>query len=347
MMRIKKILMVLTAMVCVAVPGKALSFALDSVAEWGKFPRFCVKTYRWGDRFFNSYDSAYVKGTGYKMNVKLRTNSWIDDNRFLIDHDCKVEMRSPSTNTIGFDITYLAVSLGYDFNINKLFGGVDRRKSKFNFDFTCALFTASLYSIKNDVGMNLKRVGDMKGINEKFDGVRTSSWGIEAVYFFNNKRYSYAAAFSISKLQLRSQGSFFVGFSYNNQDLNFDFAKLPDYLKPQLPEEWHSRVFTVKEQTCGVKGGYAYNWVPAKHYNIGVSEAVIPSVSKGEQSSVNPGCSFRLYNRLNLSVTWNNRRWFAGILGKTDVAVVADKKTILANSLFSVEMKVGWRFNLW
>ena len=347
MMRIKKILMVLTAMVCVAVPGKALSFALDSVAEWGKFPRFCVNTYRWGDRFFNSYDSAYVKGTGYKMNVKLRTNSWIDDNRFLIDHDCKVEMRSPSTNTIGFDITYLAVSLGYDFNINKLFGGVDRRKSKFNFDFTCALFTASLYSIKNDVGMNLKRVGDMKGINEKFDGVRTSSWGIEAVYFFNNKRYSYAAAFSISKLQLRSQGSFFVGFSYNNQDLNFDFAKLPDYLKPQLPEEWHSRVFTVKEQTCGVKGGYAYNWVPAKHYNIGAGEAVIPSVSKGKQSSVNPGCSFRLYNRLNLSVTWNNRRWFAGIVGKTDVAVVADKKTILANSLFSVEMKVGWRFNLW
>ena len=105
--------------------------------------------------------------------------------------------------------------------------------------------------------------------------------------------------------------------------------------------------FTVKEQTCGVKGGYAYNWVPAKHYNIGVSEAVIPSVSKGKQSSVNPGCSFRLYNRLNLSVTWNNRRWFAGIVGKTDVAVVADKKTILANSLFSVEMKVGWRFNLW
>ena len=107
------------------------------------------------------------------------------------------------------------------------------------------------------------------------------------------------------------------------------------------------RPFTVKEQTCGVKGGYAYNWVPAKHYNIGVSEAVIPSVSKGKQSSVNPGCSFRLYNRLNLSVTWNNRRWFAGSVGKTDVAVVADKKTILANSLFSVEMKVGWRFNLW
>ena len=80
--------------------------------------------------------------------------------------------------------------------------------------------------------------------------------------------------------------------------------------------------------------------MPAKHYNIGVSEAVIPSVSKGKQSSVNPGCSFRLYNRLNLSVTWNNRRWFAGIVGKTDVAVGADKKTILANSLFSVEMKV-------
>ena len=107
------------------------------------------------------------------------------------------------------------------------------------------------------------------------------------------------------------------------------------------------KVKNIKYTNANISFGYAYNWVPAKHYNIGVSEAVIPSVSKGEQSSVNPGCSFRLYNRLNLSVTWNNRRWFAGIVGKTDVAVVADKKTILANSLFSVEMKVGWRFNLW
>jgi hypothetical protein len=68
-----------------------------------------------------------------------------------------------------------------EFNINKLFGGVDRCKSKFNFDFTCALFTASLYSIKNDVGMNLKRVGDMRLSKEFKDLLQGIAWGL--LYF--------------------------------------------------------------------------------------------------------------------------------------------------------------------
>lgn len=340
-------MIVLVMMVGVAFSGNALSLALDSVAEWGKFPRFCVNVYRWGDKFFNSYDSTYVKGTGYKMNVKLRTNSWGDYSRFIIDHDNRIEMRSPATNTVGFDVTYLAVSVGYDFNINKLIGSDAPTKSRFNFDFTCALFTAGIYYLKNDGKMKLRRVGDIRVDNEPFDGVTTTSWGAEAVYFFNNKRYSYAAAFSISKLQLRSQGSFFVGFSYNNQDLSFDFSKLPSHLKPHLPEDWRERNYVVKEQTFGVKGGYAYNWVPARHFCIGVAEGIIPSISKGEQASVKPGNDFRIYNRLNLSLTWNNRRWFAGILGKSDVALVKGGGTILANTKISVEMKLGWRFNLW
>lgn len=40
--------------VCICLSAQrtsAFSLALDSVAEWGKFPRFCVNVYRWGDRF--------------------------------------------------------------------------------------------------------------------------------------------------------------------------------------------------------------------------------------------------------------------------------------------------------
>ncbi len=346
-MRFKRIFILAVMLIGFALHGNAISFALDSIAAWGKFPNFCIKTYRWGDKFFNGYDSTYVKGTGYKMNVKLRTNSWFDNNHFLVDWNHPLIMRSPSVNTIGFDVTYLAVSIGYDFNINKFFGGADRRKSKFNFDFTCALFTASLYSIKNDVGMNIRRIGDIKHLNVPFSGVNTSSWGVDAVYFFNHKRFSYAAAFSFSRLQLRSQGSFFIGLSYNNRDLKFDFTQFPTELASHLPDVWKDAKVQVKEQTYGIKGGYAYNWVPNKHITVGVSEALIPSLSHGEQTSVEPGESFRIYNRLNLACVWNNNRWFAGIVGKSDVAIVHDSKNILANSLYSVEIKVGWRFNLW
>ena len=206
-----KVFLVIAAMIFTIYPCHGLSFELDSIARWGRFPRFCVNTYRWGGRFLSSYDTAYVRPTGYRMNVKLRTNSWFDCNDFYLGRGNGIEMRSPATSTIGFDVTYMAVSLGYDININKIFGGVDRTKSKFDFSFSCALFTAGFYSIKNDVGMTISRFGSHTDISIPFKDIRTSTWGIDACYYFNHKRYSYSAAFSFSKLQRRSQGSFSLG----------------------------------------------------------------------------------------------------------------------------------------
>lgn len=102
--------------------AEAISFNLDSIAEWGKFPRFCVNTYRWGDKFFNSYDSTYVVGTGTKFNVKIITDSWLDYYRFTLPENQYVDLVSDPSTSIGAYLTYLAVSVGYDINISNLFG---------------------------------------------------------------------------------------------------------------------------------------------------------------------------------------------------------------------------------
>jgi len=75
-----------------ATGARALSFNLDSIAEWGKFPRFVVNTYRWGDTFFNGYDTTFVKSTGYKLNAKLTTESWADGYSFLLPNDKYIYM---------------------------------------------------------------------------------------------------------------------------------------------------------------------------------------------------------------------------------------------------------------
>jgi hypothetical protein len=51
-------LLFLIGMLTLSQHAYAISLALDSVATWGKFPRFVVNTYRWGDKFFNGYDAA-------------------------------------------------------------------------------------------------------------------------------------------------------------------------------------------------------------------------------------------------------------------------------------------------
>ena len=61
-----------------------------------KFLDFCFDVYRWGDKVFNSYDSAYVKPTGKNWKVMFKTNMWFDSYygnfhdkkmRFLLNSD--------------------------------------------------------------------------------------------------------------------------------------------------------------------------------------------------------------------------------------------------------------------
>ena len=88
-------------MVCAHATPRAFSFALDSIAAMGKFPAFCIKTYRWGDQFFNGYDTLYVKGSGHKFNVKVLTNTWVDYYNFDLQDNMSMRLQSdPSTTCL-------------------------------------------------------------------------------------------------------------------------------------------------------------------------------------------------------------------------------------------------------
>ena len=50
----------------------------DSTMGYPKFVMFCYRTYVWGDRAFNSYDSSYVVSTGKNWKLILKSNNWVD-----------------------------------------------------------------------------------------------------------------------------------------------------------------------------------------------------------------------------------------------------------------------------
>lgn len=329
--------------------SEAISFALDSIAEWGKFPRFCVNTYRWGDKFFNGYDTTYVRGTGYKFNAKITTDSWLDGYNFRLPDNTQIFMRTDPSTSLGFYLTYLAVSVGYDVNLNKYFGGPDRNRERWRFGFNCMLFAAEAYIVKNDVGATIKKFGMEKNLDLPFNGIDNYTWGIDAYYFFNHKRYSEAATFSYSRVQRRSQGAFYTGFSIYTQKLNFDFSTLPPSLREQLPEHWTDYKYRVNTHNYALRLGYGYNWVFAPKWVLGVSESPIIGIRKGYVNSDIEKISLSLYNRLKLSVVWNsaNGRFFAGALGKLDVAIVNNQRTTYAGGVLSGEAVFGVRFNIW
>ncbi len=330
-----------------SLPAYGISFNLDSIATWGKFPRFVVNTYRWGDKFFNGYDTTYVRSTGYKFSAKITTESWLDGYSFRLPNKTGIFMRSDPSTSVGVYLTYLAVSAGYDINVSKLFGGADQSRKRLRFGFNCMLFAAEAYLISNNVGTTLKKFGPEHHLNLPFDAIDNSTWGVDAYYFFNHKRYSEAASFNYSRLQQKSQGAFYTGFSIYSQRLRFDFSGLPEELKTILPSHWNNYIYQVNTHNYALRFGYGYNWVFAPKWVLGVSESPIIGVRKGYVNSDISKVSLSLYNRMKLSVVWNNGPWFAGVTGRFDVAIVNDWETTYAGGVLSGEAVFGIRFNLW
>lgn len=330
-----------------SLPAYGISFNLDSIATWGKFPRFVVNTYRWGDKFFNGYDTTYVRSTGYKFSAKITTESWLDGYSFRLPNKTGIFMRSDPSTSVGVYLTYLAVSAGYDINVSKLFGGADQSRKRLRFGFNCMLFAAEAYLISNNVGTTLKKFGPEHHLNLLFDAIDNSTWGVDAYYFFNHKRYSEAASFNYSRLQQKSQGAFYTGFSIYSQRLRFDFSGLPEELKTILPSHWNNYIYQVNTHNYALRFGYGYNWVFAPKWVLGVSESPIIGVRKGYVNSDISKVSLSLYNRMKLSVVWNNGPWFAGVTGRFDVAIVNDLETTYAGGVLSGEAVFGIRFNLW
>lgn len=323
--------------------GEVFAFEPDSIASKNRVFGFGVSAYRWVDRVFNGTDTAYISPTGYRWNVKLRANSWSDFNGFYFDRDHRMGMVSPSCISIGADVQYMAIALGYDINVNRLVGGKDRSKSRFNFEFSSALVSGRLYSIRNEDGMTIRSLGEDLDEPIRFSGVRTSTWGIDLIYYFNHRRYSNQAAFSFGKIQKKSQGAFLTGVFFQSQKLFFDFGALPEEVRDWLPENWRRRNYHANGWNLGIGGGYGFNWVPRPNLTVGILGIVIPSVNYGFLNSETRGCSFRMNYRMNASVVWNRDRWFVGGVARADAGFIYSGST-LTNGLISFDAKIGWRF---
>lgn len=343
----------LTAIIGGTQQSSAEFLSLDTIASWGKFPRFCINAYRWGDHFFNNYDSTYVQGSGYRFNIKFKTDNQLDVYDFRFTDNYKLGFDSHPSTSMGLWLTYMAVSIGYDMNVSKFFNADIGARKQFNFQFNCSLFGAEIYTITDDSHLTINRLGypgEGRKVDIDFRGFHSDSWGLNLYYFFNHRHYSQAAAFSYSKIQVKSSGSLYAGFSYWTQNYEMDFTGVFDN-QPEgnlLPPEWDNH-YLVNNKNYALKIGYAYNWVFHRGWCLGVSEAPTIGIRTGYVADPsNQRTSFSLSNRIKMSLIYNhNKRWFFGIIGIVDTNIVYDKQhTFMANN-FSVEASAGLRFNLW
>lgn len=318
--------------------------------KYPPFVRFAIKVYDWGDRTFNSYNPEYVIGTGKNWKAVVNTYSWMETYMMLFSKNMSglLHIRSDLYNDIGLHLSFMAVSIGYTAKIKNWGPGQSKRKN-LNFNFTCSRLSANIDFTSTKGGTHITHFGDYnsgKSLNYPFNDILHRSFSGEAYYFFNNLKYSQAAAYCFSKYQLKSAGSWIAGFSFNSQKINMDFSSLPEDMKQFLPSLDNQYRFIYTDYS--IVGGYSHNFVlrPKKWL---INLTALPSLgfrhsyrrsSEGRRSMV------ALNGHARFSLVYNHRALFASLAGRFDANLFFNGSYNYAffNSTESLSAIIGCRF---
>ena len=194
------------------------------------------------------------------------------------DSEGYVDM-SPRLNTgrassMGLWFGYRGYGLGYSIGLSKrtgdyfTFGAVGG-----NFGVNLRLRTFSVGESETDI---FYREGDDVVMNGRYDlelpeAIRVRALSIDGYYMFNNKRFSYASAYDMSTIQVRSAGSLMVGLMWNAVSVRFNTNRNAGLV------ELMRKVGTFKIRQGSIGVGYAYNWVPARGLLVNVM--MVPMVT--------------------------------------------------------------------
>ncbi len=317
----------------------------DSTIHYPKFVRFCYNTYVWGDRAFNSYDSAYVVSTGKNWKLIFNSNKWLDTYSGQPFKDVRMIMNGDLVSNIGISLSFMAVSVGYSVAVSNLIHG-EKLSNKVEFSFTCARFAADAYYWENDNETNIiyrDKSMDNERIKFKMSGMSRKAMGMTAYYFFNNRRYAQAAAYCYSKYQKRNAGTWLAGISLQHYDIKFDVEKMPDEGRIYFPTQ--ADVPRILYNDYCILFGYGYNWVLGRKWLLNLT--VTPYV--GYRYNLLPGpdvkaSALSLNLRGKMAAVYNHKQFFAGLQGYADHHGFQSNETRIVSSILNVTLLGGIRF---
>ncbi len=313
--------------------------------HYPKFLRFAWKTYKWGDRTFNSYDSAYVVGTGKNWKLILSSNNWVDTYMGEPFADSWVEMRSNLTSNVGVQLSFMAVSVGFTVGISDLIHGGTKSK-KWDFSFTCARFSADAYYMENSRPATVwfkDKVSGEKLTFRDFGGFKRKSYGMSAYYIFNNRHYAQAAAYCFSKYQRRSAGSLIAGVRLLHRDMSIDVLELPDFAREQLDTDAELPRFLYNDYCVMV--GYGYNWVMGKKWLLNLTLAPYTGYRKMIATQHEDRASDWSINlKARMGLVYNHKQFFMGMQSYADIHRYKSEQHNFLGSIIDCTIMAGIRF---
>ena len=279
---------------------------------------------------FSDFDTHYISPNRYYY--ALMTTHFSNFEYYSVRTDepypQKLSFSPNPHNKIGLYFGWKWIFIGWSVDVDDLYRKTNRKNKGTEFDL-------SLYSSKFGVDIFYRRTGNnykihkIRGFNdeipanysESFNGLKVNIKGLNLYYIFNNRKFSYPAAFSQSTNQRISTGSFITGFSISRHKLDFDYMQLPHYILDNMNQGM--KVTNIKYTNANISFGYAYNWVFA--HNCLACISFTPAISyKTSDVDAEMNEDNKKYGKFNLDfliragLVYNNGKYYIGtsFLGK-------------------------------
>ena len=272
--------------------------------------------------FFMGCDTNYVTPQQYHITAQSELSYW-QDYYHLRSRETgnSMTIESEPSLVLGGYVYYGIVGLGLSWNLGDL-GKPDGETNGTSMRRSLALHTARLFaevftyrSGKSARITNLTNF-DFGDHDRSFSGLNSELSGLHAFYIFNNRRFSWPAAFGENAVQRRSQGSFTLGFQYNKQKVTLNARELPAYMNGDIDSTLLFRRIDYSDYSLSI--GYAYNWVLGRNLLLAIS--LQPSVGYRRSNVEEADNSHDVLRNLSTdlitraSFFWNNTKLFSGLI---------------------------------
>lgn len=303
--------------------------------------------------FFMDCDTNYVTPQKFNLQARMELSYWHDYYRVSSSATGNtMVMQSDPSAIVGGSIYYGMFGYGAVWNMNELGikAGKDQKVSlRQTFMVHTAKFFAEYYTFNSGKGAEFRSVS---GINltdkdRSFSGLASHCNGLSIVYLFNNKRFSWPAAFGENAVQRKSCGTWSLGFQYNHQSIKFDEDALPDYMVGKIDS---TLIFDhIEYYDYSISGGYSFNTVIGKNVLFAVS--FMPSIGY-RRSNITEKIDLKhdILNNIStdfnfrMSMVWNNTRWFSALILDTHTYSYRKKHFGLTNTYGTLKYVLGVNF---
>lgn len=305
-------------------------------------------------------DTSYISPNKFNLTVMTEYSYWYEYYELRAKESGQKIMFAPDMrHKLGLYGGWRWIFVGWSFDLEDILqkGSSNSDKTDWNFSFYTNKIGFDIYyrrtgndfKIRNLTGFKDENGKELTDYSHDFSGMRVYQRGLNLYYIFNNKHFSYPAAYSQSTNQRKSAGSLIAGISVSQQIINMNREELDPKVLAAMDSSLY--IDRVSYYDYSINAGYSYNWVFAKNWLANLSLTPALGYKRSTlQSNTRPDLK-TIFNNLNVDlvsragITYNDSKYYIGASFVGHFYTYRRDRFSLINSFGVLRVYAG--FNFW